>query len=120
MNTELGQQVGAFLAAHHVMSLATMGSSGPNATRLLYACDGQAALGLKVSDEFTVPLCRGHHRQLHQAGDEYTWWNNLKINALEIAKRLWEESRTQTVRTVAQQQQAQTDPRHAPSQDASK
>jgi hypothetical protein len=22
-----------------------------------------------VSDEFTVPLCRGHHRQLHQAGD---------------------------------------------------
>src|SRR5262249_11059654 len=24
------------------------------------------ALGLKVSDEFTVPLCRGHHRQLHQ------------------------------------------------------
>ena len=26
------------------------------------------ALGVKVSDEFTVPLCRGHHRQLHQAG----------------------------------------------------
>src|SRR5262249_4052318 len=27
-------------------------------------------IGLKVSDEFTVPLCRGHHRQLHQAGNE--------------------------------------------------
>src|SRR5262249_49920250 len=27
------------------------------------------ALGLKVSDEFTVPLCRGHHRQLHQTGN---------------------------------------------------
>jgi hypothetical protein len=27
-------------------------------------------LGLKVSDEFTVPLCRVHHRQLHQAGNE--------------------------------------------------
>ena len=40
------------------------------------------ALGLKVSDEFTVPLCRGHHRQLHQAGNEVTWWENLKINAL--------------------------------------
>ena len=25
------------------------------------------ALGSKVSDEFTVPLCRGHHRELHQA-----------------------------------------------------
>lgn len=47
------------------------------------------AIGLKVSDEFTVPLCRGHHRQLHQAGNEVTWWEGLKINALEIAKGLW-------------------------------
>ena len=39
------------------------------------------ALGLKVSDEFTVPLCRGHHRQLHQAGNEVAWWENLNINA---------------------------------------
>jgi hypothetical protein len=36
------------------------------------------ALGLKVSDEFTVPLCRGHHRQLHQAGNELAWWENLR------------------------------------------
>ena len=27
------------------------------------------ALGRKVSDEFTVPLCRGHHRELHRYGD---------------------------------------------------
>jgi Rad52/22 family double-strand break repair protein len=50
------------------------------------------ALGLKVSDEFTVPLCRGHHRQLHQAGNEVAWWENLKINALEIAKALWQQT----------------------------
>ena len=50
------------------------------------------ALGLKVSDEFTVPLCRGHHRQLHQAGNEVAWWENLKINALAIAKGLWEQT----------------------------
>ena len=50
------------------------------------------ALGLKVSDEFTVPLCRGHHRQLHQAGNEVRWWEDLNINALPIAKGLWEES----------------------------
>jgi hypothetical protein len=50
------------------------------------------ALGLKVSDEFTVALCRGHHRQLHQAGNEVTWWQDLKINALEIAKGLWEQT----------------------------
>jgi hypothetical protein len=28
------------------------------------------ALGRKVSDEFTVPLCRGHHREVHRCGDE--------------------------------------------------
>ena len=50
------------------------------------------ALGLKVSDEFTVPLCRGHHRQLHQAGNEVAWWEGLKINALPIAKGLWEQT----------------------------
>jgi DNA recombination protein Rad52 len=50
------------------------------------------ALGLKVSDEFTVPLCRGHHRQLHQAGNEQTWWSNLKIDPLAIAKGLWEQT----------------------------
>jgi hypothetical protein len=50
------------------------------------------ALGLKVSDEFTVPLCRGHHRQLHQAGNEVAWWKNLQINALEITKGLWEQT----------------------------
>lgn len=51
------------------------------------------AIGMKVSDEFTVPLCRGHHRQLHQVGNEVAWWEDIKINALEIAKTLWEESR---------------------------
>jgi hypothetical protein len=50
------------------------------------------ALGLKVSDEFTVPLCRGHHRQLHQAGNEVVWWEGLKINALDIAKGLWAQT----------------------------
>ena len=54
------------------------------------------ALGLKVSDEFTVPLCRGHHRQLHQAGNEVAWWEDLDINALEIAKGLWEQSRAKS------------------------
>jgi len=50
------------------------------------------AIGLKVSDEFTVPLCRGHHRQLHQTGNEVAWWEDLHINALEIARGLWEQT----------------------------
>ena len=50
------------------------------------------ALGVKVSDEFTVPLCRGHHRQLHQAGDEMSWWKALNIDALPVARQLWEQT----------------------------
>jgi len=51
------------------------------------------AIGLKVSDEFTVPLCRGHHRQLHQAGNEEAWWAEHNINALTVAKDLWGQTR---------------------------
>ena len=50
-------------------------------------------LGLKVSDEFTVPLCRGHHRQLHQAGNEEAWWAERNVNVLTIAKDLWGQTR---------------------------
>ena len=57
------------------------------------------ALGLKVSDEFTVPLYRGHHRQLHQAGNEVAWWGNLKINALPVAKGLWEQTHPKSAAT---------------------
>jgi hypothetical protein len=61
------------------------------------------ALGLKVSDEFTVPLCRGHHRQLHQAGNEVAWWEGLKINALPTAKGLWEQTRPKSAVVDTQQ-----------------
>jgi hypothetical protein len=54
------------------------------------------AIGLKMSDEFTVPLCRGHHRQLHQTGDERAWWDNHRVNALEIARGLWEKTHATT------------------------
>ena len=50
------------------------------------------ALGMKVSDEFTVPLCREHHRQLHHAGNELAWWHNLSIKPLPIAEELWAKS----------------------------
>jgi len=52
------------------------------------------ALGLKVSDEFTVPLCRTHHRELHQAGNEVAWWEKLNIRPLEVAERLWTQTRS--------------------------
>jgi len=61
------------------------------------------AIGLKVSDEFTVPLCRGHHRQLHQAGNEVTWWGNFNIRPLEVAKGLWEQTRPKSAAAETQQ-----------------
>jgi hypothetical protein len=51
------------------------------------------ALGRKVSDEFTVPLCRVHHRDLHRRSDEKTWWEAANIEPMEIAERLWSKTR---------------------------
>ena len=50
MSAELAQQVGSFLAAHHVLSLATFGSSGPHATNLFYACDELALVWVSDPD----------------------------------------------------------------------
>jgi hypothetical protein len=49
------------------------------------------SLGKKVSDEFTVPLCRTHHQELHRHGNETNWWKDKQIAPLSIARRLWEE-----------------------------
>ncbi len=47
------------------------------------------ALGRKVSDEFTVPLCRAHHREVHRCGDEGLWWGKTGIDPLAAARALW-------------------------------
>jgi hypothetical protein len=51
------------------------------------------AMARKVSDEFTVPLCRGHHREAHHSGDEATWWRNAGIDPTITARSLWLKSR---------------------------
>ena len=50
------------------------------------------ALGRKVSDEFVVPLCRGHHREVHRSGDEASWWSKVGIDPVGIARKLWTET----------------------------
>jgi hypothetical protein len=60
------------------------------------------ALGMKVSDEFTVPVCRVHHRELHQIGDERVWWHNLNIDPMPIALNLWRCGRTMRTFNTAQ------------------
>ena len=50
------------------------------------------ALGRKVSDEYTIPLCRLHHRELHGYGDEASWWAGVSVDPLPIALDLWKRS----------------------------
>ncbi len=46
-------------------------------------------MSLKVSDEYTVPLCHGHHDAVHRTGDERAWWASRDIDPLAVADRLW-------------------------------
>src|SRR5262249_8788628 len=52
------------------------------------------ALGRKASDEFTVPLCRIHHRLVHRVGNEAAWWQDVGIDAITAARKLWQQTRT--------------------------
>ena len=51
------------------------------------------ALGRRVSDEFIVPVCRVHHRELHRSGNEAAWWRKLSIDPVPVALRLWQQTR---------------------------
>jgi hypothetical protein len=51
------------------------------------------ALGRKVSDEFTVPLCRIHHREVHRGGNEAAWWNKFGVDPYLVAAALWAQTR---------------------------
>ena len=52
------------------------------------------ALGRRVSDEFIVPVCRVHHRELHRSGNEAAWWQRLNIDPVPMALRLWQHTRS--------------------------
>jgi len=63
------------------------GRSSSDAHHIKFA--EQRAMGRKVSDRFTVPLCRLHHRELHRRGDERAWWQIQDVEPLAVAARLW-------------------------------
>jgi hypothetical protein len=52
------------------------------------------ALSRKVSDEYTVPVCRLHHRELHRYGDEASWWAGVGVDPPSVALELWRRSRS--------------------------
>jgi hypothetical protein len=67
----------------------------------------QRAMGRKVSDRFTVPICRLHHRELHRRGNERTWWESQGIDPLVVAATLWDKTQS-TVQAEIPDDQATT------------
>jgi hypothetical protein len=63
------------------------------------------ALGRRVSDEFTVPLCRVHHRDLHRQGDEVAWWARTFIDPVPLALKLWQHTRVNGTATATEASQ---------------
>ena len=58
------------------------------------------ALGRKVSDEFIVPLCRGHHREVHRFGDEAGCWKKaISFQPSPPARCGWRPIRCRQLRT---------------------
>jgi hypothetical protein len=53
------------------------------------------AMGMKVGDEWAVPLCFTHHRLLHEAGNEIDWWAKHRLYPLKSAERLWRQSHSE-------------------------
>jgi hypothetical protein len=79
----------------HVRYVATQpclvcGRSPSDAHHLRFAQN--RALARKVSDEFVVLLCRGHHRAVHRRGDEVAWWEKIGIDPSISARALWLET----------------------------
>ena len=77
---------------HHLRFVATQpclvcGRTPSDAHHLKFA--ERPAMGRKVSDKFTVPVCRIHHRDLHKRGNERSWWEGQRVDPLPIAASLW-------------------------------
>ena len=74
------------------VSLASFAGARP-LTRTTCATRNPEGLSLKVSDEFTVPLCAIHHHHIHTTGKEREWWQERNIDPLKVASALWRQSR---------------------------
>jgi hypothetical protein len=73
-------------------------------------------LNLKVSDEFTVPLCAIHHHHIHTTGKEREWWQERSIDPLKVARALWQQSRERypAVREADRSESSEDEPNAQP------
>jgi hypothetical protein len=71
------------------------------------------ALGRKVSDEFTVPLCRMHHREAHRAGDERIWWKRAGLDPVKVAHELWKQTHMSEPHITAKRESDTPDAAHS-------
>jgi hypothetical protein len=58
------------------------------------------AMGSKVSDEWTIPLCVLHHRAPHDVASEEASWAERGIDAKADAERLWQMSQATSAGTA--------------------
>jgi len=55
---------------------------------------GLQAMGRKVSDKYTVPICRLHHRELHRHGREHLWWQSKGTSGRDaLGTNAWHRGR---------------------------
>jgi hypothetical protein len=75
----------------------------------------QRAMGRKVSDRFTVPICRLHHRELHRRGNERAWWESQGIDPLPVAADLWAKTHAfaSAAANIEGAQRAESNGRHS-------
>jgi hypothetical protein len=63
-----------------------------------------------------LPLCRGHHRELHRCGDEGAWWRKAGLEPTAAARALWRKthplSRPSPMTSVRQFQANRRNGRH--------
>lgn len=83
---------------HSVAASLVCGRAPAQAHHIRYAQD--RGLGLKVSDEFVVPICAIDLDALHRSGNERAWWHDKQIDPLPHAEALWRQRGTDVATTT--------------------
>lgn len=64
---------------------------GPRSEAAHIRAGTDGGMGIKPSDQWTVPLCNRHHREQHDKG-ELTFWASRGVDPYGLAQTLWRHS----------------------------